>query len=269
MHAFDRTLTVRGYREYTGKITAPVRLALVSDLHSTLYGENQGQLCAAIYACRPQLVLMAGDIADHRVPHGGTRLLLSRIARDFPCFYVSGNHEQRTGRLEALKAMFAFYGVTVLSGTAQCVAAGGQRLQVCGVDDPHVFAPQRFTRKPPEGWRAQFHACRRALDQSRYSILLSHRPELTDWYRDSGFDLVVAGHAHGGQVRIPGLMNGLLAPHQGLFPRYAGGRYALGSTTMIVSRGLCLNRLPRIYNPPELVVIDLEPAEKLQTRRLI
>ena len=261
MHAFDRTLTVRGYREYTNKIAAPVRLALVSDLHSTLYGENQDQLCAAIHAYRPHLVLMPGDIADHRLPHGGTRLLLARIAGDFPCFYVSGNHEQRTGRLDALKAMFSFYGVTVLSGSAQCVTANGQRLQVCGVDDPHVFARRQTPRRPPEGWKAQFHACRRALDGSRYSILLSHRPELINWYRDSGFDLVVAGHAHGGQVRIPGLINGLLAPHQGLFPRYAGGRYMLGSTTMIVSRGLCLNRLPRIYNPPELVIIDIRPEE--------
>lgn len=63
------------------------------------------------------------------------------------------------------------------------------------------------------------------LSGERYSILLTHRPELTRYYRESGFDLVVAGHAHGGQVRIPGLGRGLLAPHQGLFPRYAGGRY--------------------------------------------
>lgn len=70
---------------------------------------------------------------------------------------------------------------------------------------------------------------------------------------------MVAGHAHGGQVRIPVLGRGLLAPHQGLFPRYAGGRYRLGRVTMIVSRGLCLNRLPRIFNPPELVMINLLP----------
>ena len=90
-------------------------------------------------------------------------------------------------------------------------------------------------------------------------MLLSHRPELVDIYRGSGFDLVVSGHAHGGQVRIPGLVNGLFAPCQGWFPQYAGGVYALGSTTLVVSRGLCRNELPRVFNRPELVVLTLSP----------
>ena len=92
-------------------------------------------------------------------------------------------------------------------------------------------------------------------------MLLSQRPERTECYRDSGFDLVVSGHAHGGQVRLPGMINGLFAPHQGAFPDYAGGLYALGSTTLVVSRGLCRNLLPRVFNPPELVALDLLPAE--------
>ena len=108
-------------------------------------------------------------------------------------------------------------------------------------------------------WKEQFWRCCSRTSPDIYSILLSHRPELTKYYRDSGFDLIVAGHAHGGQFRMPGCPGGLLAPHQGFFPRYAGGQYALGSTSLIVSRGLCINRLPRIYNPPELVLVDLKP----------
>lgn len=69
---------------------------------------------------------------------------------------------------------------------------------------------------------------------------------------------MVAGHAHGGQIRIPGLFNGLYAPNQGLFPKYAGGSYDLGSSTVIVSRGLSKSVLPRVFNPPEIVVVDLE-----------
>ena len=92
------------------------------------------------------------------------------------------------------------------------------------------------------------------------SVLLSHRPELTELYRGSGFDLVVSGHAHGGQVRVPLLLNGLYAPNQGFFPQYAGGLYDLDGTALAVSRGLSISRLPRVFNPPEAVVIDLVPA---------
>ena len=99
------------------------------------------------------------------------------------------------------------------------------------------------------------------LDGERFSILLSHRPERVEDYAASGFDLVAAGHAHGGQVRIPGLLNGLLAPNQGLFPKYAGGLYDLGGTELAVSRGLSINPLlPRVFNPPEIVVVEILPA---------
>lgn len=81
-------------------------------------------------------------------------------------------------------------------------------------------------------------------------------------YQGKGFDLVLAGHAHGGQWRIPGVLNGLLAPDQGLLPAYAGGLYALEDTTLVVSRGLAREstRVPRLFNPPELVILDVIPA---------
>ena len=101
-----------------------------------------------------------------------------------------------------------------------------------------------------------------ALDGENCSILMTHRPERTEDYAGRGFELVLAGHAHGGQWRLPGLLNGLFAPDQGLFPTYAGGRYALGDTTLLVSRGLAREstRLPRFYNRPELVVVELCPG---------
>ena len=92
-------------------------------------------------------------------------------------------------------------------------------------------------------------------------MLMAHRPELTNQYATAGFDLVVSGHAHGGQVRIPLLVNGLCAPNQGWFPEYAGGEYKVDGTTLIVSRGLSTQRqmyIPRIFNRPELVLITIE-----------
>ena len=95
--------------------------------------------------------------------------------------------------------------------------------------------------------------------EESFNILLIHRPENFEHYADLGFDLVLAGHAHGGQWRIPGLLNGLYCPGEGLFPKYAGGLYQIDGTTMIVSRGLAKesNFVPRIFNRPELVIIDI------------
>lgn len=108
------------------------------------------------------------------------------------------------------------------------------------------------------------HACRYGSDQQTLLRAIEQAaPELIDAYVANGFDLVLSGHAHGGQWRLPGLLNGLYAPDQGIFPKYAGGRYTVGQTTLIVSRGLARETtvIPRIFNRPELVIVDLLPAE--------
>lgn len=259
--AFNCGLTASSYTEYSHKITSPVRIVLLSDLHSTIYGDRQAPLLSAIRAQRPDLILMAGDIADHKVPHDGTCMLLDGLGAAWPCFYASGNHEHWTGQMPAIREMFTSRNITVLSGAAVPVTICGQTLLIGGVDDPHAFVRSHHTAKLAPEWREQFRRCCAQAGPALFSVLISHRPELTGYYTDSGFDLVVAGHAHGGQVRLPCCKNGLLAPHQGFFPKYAGGRYQLGNTVMIVSRGLCLNRLPRICNPPELVTIELLPGK--------
>lgn len=96
-------------------------------------------------------------------------------------------------------------------------------------------------------------------NKPEFKILLAHRPELIEIYKKSHFDLVLSGHAHGGQVRIPFILNGLFAPDQGWFPEYVGGVYKHDSLTHIVSRGVSYNPLlPRIFNPPEVVVIEIK-----------
>ena len=94
---------------------------------------------------------------------------------------------------------------------------------------------------------------------SLYKILIAHRPENIETYKKYSFDLVLSGHTHGGQIRIPGIVNGLYAPNQGIFPKYAGGFYIHGHLTHIISRGLSKKfMLPRPGNPPELVIITIE-----------
>ena len=253
-------LAVRTYTLETAKLDQPVRLLLLTDLHSTVHGRDQQALIDLVRAQAPDAILLAGDIADDEVPHRGTELLLEAVAGEYPCFYVTGNHEFWAEDTEEILEMFRRYDVTVLAGTWSDLTVRGQTIRIFGVDDPEGFeaAPGEAV---PAGWLEQWETCRAGLEEGTFSVLLSHRPELTELYRGSGFDLVVSGHAHGGQVRVPLLLNGLYAPNQGFFPRYAGGIYDLDGTALAVSRGLSISRLPRVFNPPEAVVIDLVPAE--------
>lgn len=259
--AFWQGLTVRHYVETTDKVLSPIRIAVLTDFHDSSYGKSEKTLIAAIKKQDPDLILLVGDIADDERSHDATEQLLSAIGSEYTCYYVTGNHEYWSNEINAIKDMIRSYGVTVLEGDSKIVQVGEQKIRLCGVDDPDGFRSAYHTdHDAAESWQDQFNACKAQTGDDIYSILMSHRPELVEEYQDSGFDLVVAGHAHGGQFRIPGILNGFYSPNQGYFPKYAGGRYELGNTTMIVSRGLSKSRLPRIFNPPELVIMNIKPA---------
>ncbi len=256
-------LSVRRYAIRSGKVAAPLRLAVVADLHSTRYGEGQRELIRAIRSERPDAVLFVGDIVDDKRPEEPAMALFRALGGEFPCYYVSGNHEFLSGRQAEVKAKIRSFGVTVLEGgAASLVAANGQALAIAGADDPAFWGGYSTFGgySLPGPWLEQFRAAEAsAAESGGFSVLLSHRPELVDIYGESGFDLVLSGHAHGGQARIPGVMNGLFAPCQGWFPKYAGGLYDLSGTALLVSRGLCRNGLPRVFNPPELVLVEISP----------
>lgn len=250
--AVDSRLTVRRYTVSTDKVTGIVRLAVISDLHSCAYGEGQEELLEAVAAQSPDAVLYTGDIVDERLPEENAFTVLAALARKYPSYYVTGNHEYWGGEAERIKEKIAALGVVVLAGRCATAELGGQSVAICGVDDPEAGETDIQLERAAAGSSSE-----------RFSILLAHRPEEIDRYLEYGFDLILSGHAHGGQWRIPGLLNGLLAPGQGLFPKYAGGEYMFEDTVSIVSRGLAREstRVPRVFNPPELVVVELTPAE--------
>ncbi len=247
--ALDTGITVPVYKIFSDKVQKPVRIVLLTDFHSSSYGKNQRVLVDAIDKQNPDVILMAGDIAEDVRSHKHTEELLGQLARRNPCYYVVGNHEEWSGECNAIKDMFRSCGVKVMEGGCEIFEASGQAVRISGADNSLPFM--------------QLSACYENAGDGIFTVFMSHRPDRVDLYSGHGFDLVVCGHAHGGQVRIPGLLNGLYAPDQGLFPKYAGGRYLLadGVTEMIVSRGLCKNSLPRVFNPPEVVVIDIKPSE--------
>lgn len=250
----DSTLKIRTYTLKTSKVTENVRFLLVTDLHSTQYGDNQSELITAIDKVKPDVLLLGGDIYDDVRSNENSRILIKDIASKYPCYYVSGNHEYWSYKIGEIKSEIRDMGVSVFEGDGESINVNNQSIFLCGVDDPDCSKPEYGESKD---WYKELSDCNNMVSGNQYSILLSHRPERTKDYEGCNFDLVLSGHAHGGQFRFPPFINGLYAPHQGFFPKYAGGEYDLGNSKMVVSRGLMITYIPRIFNPPELVVVDI------------
>lgn len=243
-------LKIVTYEIFTDKVTEPVRIAQVSDLHSEYYGRDMKTLLEAIDGQSPDVIVLTGDIFDDVRDNENTRIFLKAAAAKYPCFYVSGNHEQRKGGWLKFREEAADLGVTVLEG--QDISFKG--ITICGASSS---GDGRLT------FDGSVEKCAQEAGDG-FNVLLAHYPEKTDFYRSFGkFDLVLSGHAHGGQWRVPYLINGVFAPEQGIFPKYAGGMYEFEDGRMIVSRGLSRTSIiPRIFNNPELVIIDILPESE-------
>lgn len=246
----DQRLIVRCYTVESDKIDKPVRLAVLTDYHGCHYGEAAAALVQAVEALQPDAILLVGDIFDDVLPWDDSEALVRSLAQRWPCFYVTGNHEYWSEQVDEICRIITDAGVTILNQACAELMVNGQHINICGIPDPYagVDTATVLSRAAAD------------IEQDAFTVLLAHRPELIDKYAAAEvFDLVVSGHAHGGQIRIPGLVNGLYAPNQGWFPQYAGGLFEVEGTTMIVSRGLAREStlFPRVFNRPELVLIEL------------
>lgn len=244
IHAFSQKLQVTNWTLSSEKLGKSARFALLTDLHNSFYGKNQEQITAAIDAAKVEAVLMSGDMADNAQTLSGVCTLVENLGGRYPVFYVSGNHEcDSDADLALIKQTLRDLNVTVLEGESVLLR---EDVRIAGADDPKCLYR--------EEWKAQIADCRPQDDV--FTVMLSHRPDRIASY--DGFDLTLCGHAHGGQFRIFG--QGVWAPNQGFLPEYTSGFYPVGDGWMFVSRGLCKNILPRLFNRPELAVIEINPA---------
>lgn len=231
------------------------RIAQVSDLHNAELGENNEKLLEMLRAAKPDMIAITGDLIDSYHTDIGVALQFAEKAMEIaPCYYVTGNHEARISAYPALKSGLMEKGVVVLENTSVELVRGNEKILLMGVNDPS-FQTDYLLGDAAAVMEKQLQAL--AEEGRPYTILLSHRPELMDVYARSGVDLVLTGHAHGGQFRLP-FVGGLFAPNQGLFPEYDGGVYEKDGTTMLVSRGIGNSLFPfRFNNRPEVVLIEL------------
>lgn len=230
-------------------------IAQVSDLHNAEFGDGNQRLLDMLREAEPDMIAITGDLIDSRKTNIAVALAFAEEAvRIAPCYYVSGNHEARVPEYRELKAGLEAAGVTVLDDARVEIEISGKSITIIGVNDPSFLADYLTSdaavmdRKLSE----------LSSEDASFTILLSHRPELFDTYAAHDMDLVLTGHAHGGQFRLP-LIGGLIAPNQGLFPKYDDGLHSEGNTNMIVSRGLGNSIIPfRFHNRPEVVLIELK-----------
>ena len=244
--ALSQRLEVDVYTIASPKVQNQVTLAVATDLHDSFFGENQRALIAVIRAEAPDALLLVGDMCESPDEMDGVRALVEGLVGELPILYTTGNHECQGSEDKQIKAALREMGATVLEGDS--VELGGVR--IAGTDDPLCL-----TRAD---WQAQLEACRAQDDI--FTVLMAHRPDRADSYA-TGFDLVVSGHAHGGQICIPGLLDGLWAPNQGWFPEYTSGLYPLEEGQLAVSRGLCKSAIPRLFNRPELMILHIVPEK--------
>lgn len=254
--AFDVRLKIVQYTITSEKIKKPMRIALVTDLHSCKYGAGQKTLIDAVDREKPDMILLGGDIFDDEIPDDNTKIFLSAIAKKYPCYYVTGNHEYWSMRVNEMLDWLRAHGIEDIGGKTIQTNINGNEICLSGLNDPDEA---RYTGEG-DGMKAELGRAMNERDDTAFTMLLTHRPSFVNLYKDAGFDLVLAGHAHGGQWRIPGILNGVFAPDEGFFPKYAGGFYHFDNGgEMIVSRGLAREstRVPRIFNRPELVIINI------------
>ena len=227
------------------------RIAHISDLHNAEIGKDNEKLLSLLKEAKPDMIAVTGDLIDSRRTDMDVALrFMEQAMLIAPCYYVSGNHEARIDTYDTLKAGLDELGVTVLTNEMIGVTHNGEMIAVLGLEDPDfqtMDASLQVATKLEE----------LPVSQTEFTVLLSHRPELFNVYADYNLDLVLTGHTHGGQFRLP-FVGAVIAPDQGLFPKYDAGLYTKGETNMIISRGIGNSVLPfRFNNCPEIIVVEL------------
>lgn len=252
------------YKIRSDKIKKPCRMALLSDLHNMSFGMENEKLLGRIRELSPDVVLVAGDMLTAEKGQGFETALhvMKRLAADYKVYYGLGNHEQKImlhpedypGIYEGYLAGLKEAGLRPLVN--ESVYLPEWNIAVCGALIDGCF----FKRLRKKGMEAGYLTGLLGKPQEGvFRLLIAHNPDYFEDYAKWGADLVVSGHVHGGIMRLP-LLGGVLSPNFTLFPKYDGGMFSRGKSTMILSRGLGSHTIPlRFFNPGELVVIELVP----------
>lgn len=280
-----RTIHTVDYPVQEKPVSSEIRIVQISDFHSNEFGADENELIGKVKKTRPDIIVITGDLFDERMPgnegFGNVKLLLAGIQNMCPAFFITGNHDFSDLHIDEKYALVEQYGIKVLHDEVTALTLPQGTILIAGIEDPYLDLGETAKLKGPDDssrYRIRLASLAEKTESLAeeykihpaenllFTMLLAHRPEYIDDYLQYDFDLILSGHAHGGQWRFPPLINGIYAPRQGVFPKYAGGRYDFknsAGTVMIVSRGLSWQEpaVPRIFNSPELVLIEVIPLK--------
>lgn len=258
------TISLDSYSVPLKNLAYPVRVILLSDLHGKSFGRENSRLIAKIQEQSPDAIFLDGDMIDHSADQTDVQELLRLIERLHeiaPVYFAPGNHELEYMQTDAsLLTQVAEAGAVVVNDSYVDVTIAGKPLRIGGTMG-HAFcfgrSEEEFSSSPEYQFLKEFE------DTDVPKICLAHMPDtfiFNGAYNLWNVDLVLSGHTHGGLIRLP-FIGGLYAPMQGWFPEYDRGYFCLGEhMQMVISAGLSGHGvIPRINNPPEVVVIDLVP----------
>lgn len=256
-----RTVT---YTVALQNLGSSVRVILLSDLHGKSFGRENSRLIAKIQKQTPDAIFLDGDMIDRSADSADVQELLRLIKRLHeiaPVYFAPGNHELEYMQTDtSLLTQVAEAGAVVVNDSYVDVTIAGQPLRIGGTMG-HAFyfgrSEEEFSSSPEYQFLKAFE------DTDVPKICLAHMPDtfiFNGAYNLWNVDLILSGHTHGGLIRLP-FIGGLYAPMQGWFPEYDQGYFRLGEhMQMVITSGLAGHgMIPRINNPPEIVVIDLVP----------
>lgn len=229
---------------------AGYRIAVISDLHGKEFGEDNEKLIDYVRDLEPDLIAVTGDLIHDQDQMAMVRPVAKGLASIAPTYYVTGNHEWAAGVVPELEELLEACGINVLSNEYVMLTEGGDQIALLGAEDSNGYADQMTVGELADQVRQE--------QGDVYTILLSHRNNHYDQYQQARVDLTLAGHAHGGLIRLP-TTDGLIGPKRELWPQYTAGLYDLSYGQMVVSRGLG-NQFPcfRLFNRPDVPLVVLE-----------
>ncbi len=228
------------------------KIVQLSDLHGAEFGEDGMELVDKVGSLEPDMIALTGDFVTDEGDLAAVEKLAARLVKLCPVYFVSGNHEFGSGLAVKVRNILERAGVKYLSNEYLTINRGDDEILLGGVEDPLAYAdmlsPDELAQKMNDA----------APDA--FKILLGHRNYWMTEYPELPVDLIFCGHAHGGLIRIPGV-GGLIGTDRRLFPDFDAGEYNNGRYTLIVSRGLGNSvPIPRIFNRPEIVCVELSSA---------
>lgn len=252
----DNKLRLTEYTHPSSKVTKPINLVFLSDIHSMKFKDGGKGLFRLIDKAKPDCILLGGDIFDkYATPEDFERtyeLMKNLVLKYGNCCLVTGNHEFKCGKPDEIKQTANEMGIKILGERSFILTtADGQDFLVGGTDfeaygeDAVLLQKENFVK--------------RAEVSGLFSLLARHVPMRVE--TDENIDLILSGHNHGGLWRLPKTDVGVAGGGGKIFPQFTHGKYDFNNSCLIVGSGITTETylLPRLYNPPEVVSVSVVP----------